>query len=207
MKNNQVVALDVDGVLGDFETHWRECAEKITGRLLPKVSDQHDMIHRYGLTQKEVNAVWKAFHVEWGNIPLYDYASDLVLALEDMDFQVWAVTGVEECYRESRAESLAGLIPAGRIVCVGSPGRNPAATATAKANVLWKMRAMAFLDDHPANANAALSFVDISVLMNRGYQGLEAPEHGVTVIDDPMDFPSLVQTFLTRTGRINYTYY
>ena len=32
-----------------------------------------------------------------------------------------------------------------------------------------------------------------------GYEGLEPPEHGVTVIDDPMDFPVLVGEMLRRT--------
>ena len=30
--NNPIVALDVDGVLGDFETHWVNCAQEVLGR-------------------------------------------------------------------------------------------------------------------------------------------------------------------------------
>ncbi|MBU2767763.1 hypothetical protein HAP94_16665 [Acidithiobacillus ferrivorans] len=41
----------------------------------------------------------------------------------------------------------------------------------------------------------------IMVLLDRGYHGLEAPEYWVTVIDDPMDFPVLVEQLLKRTGR------
>ncbi|WP_215877859.1 hypothetical protein HF292_009515 [Acidithiobacillus ferruginosus] len=193
----RVIALDVDGVLGDFETHWRECAEEVLGRPMLKVNEQHNMGLRYGLTGKEVDAVWRDFHAdEWGSLPLYGHASELVLALEDLGCTVWAVTSIDVQHRAARAESLAGLIPAGRIVCVGH-----AAHASAKANVLRDLGAVAFLDDHPANTNAAIGSVSLSVLLDRGYHGLEAPEYGVTVIDDAMDFPVLVEQLMKRTGR------
>ena len=35
---NRVVALDVDGVLADFDGHWRQCAERVLGRCVPRVS-------------------------------------------------------------------------------------------------------------------------------------------------------------------------
>ena len=193
----RVAALDVDGVLGDFEKHWRECAEEVLGRPMRKANEQHSMGGRYGLANKELDAVWRAFHAtEWGSVPLYDHASELVLALEDLGCTVWAVTSIDERHRAARAESLAGLIPDGRIVCVGDN-----APASAKVAVLRDLGAVAFLEDHPANANAALGTVSLSVLLDRGYLGLEAPEYGVTVIDDVMDFPVLVENLLKRTGR------
>ncbi|MFA6180593.1 hypothetical protein [Acidithiobacillus sp.] len=197
MNASSVVALDVDGVLGDFETHWRECAEEVLCRSMPKVNEQHSMGLRYGLSNKEMDAVWRVFHEDrWADLPLYDHASELVLALEDLGCMVWAVTSIDVQHRAARAESLAGLIPAGRIVCVGH-----AAPASAKTDVLRDLGAVAFLDDHPANANAALGLVSLPVLLDRGYHGLEAPEYGVTVIDDVMDFPVLVEQLLRRTGR------
>ena len=196
MNASSVVALDVDGVLGDFETHWRECAEEVLCRSMLKVNEQHSMGLRYGLSNKEVDAVWRVFHEDrWADLPLYDHASELVLALEDLGCTVWAVTMINERHEAARAESLGGLIPAGRIVCVGDN-----APASAKVAVLRDLGAVAFLEDHPANANAALGTVSLSVLLDRGYLGLEAPEYGVTVIDDPMDFPVLVEQLLKRTG-------
>ncbi|MBU2754946.1 hypothetical protein HFU84_06805 [Acidithiobacillus sp. CV18-2] len=198
MTDFRAVALDVDGVLGDFETHWRQCAAKVLGRPMRKVSGQHNMGSRYGLTHTEVDAVWRVFHAtEWATLPLYDHASELVLALEDLGCQVWAVTSIDERHRCDRADSLMGLIPTGRIVCVGH-----AAPSSAKAAVLRDIGAMAFLDDHPANANAALGVVGLPVLLDRGYHGLEAPEYGVTVIDHPMDFPVLVEQLLRRTRHV-----
>jgi|UPI0002E58DCE hypothetical protein len=35
---NRIVALDVDGVLADFDAHWRQCAEQVLGRSVPRVS-------------------------------------------------------------------------------------------------------------------------------------------------------------------------
>ncbi|MHB1632034.1 MAG: hypothetical protein ACYCQL_07445, partial [Acidithiobacillus sp.] len=152
---------------------------------------------RYALTGQEYDAVWCAFHEDrWADMPLYDHASELVLALEDLGCTVWAVTSIDERHRAARAESLSGLIPDGRIVCVGDN-----APASAKANVLRDLDAVAFLDDHPANANEAINVVGLPVLLDRGYHGLEAPEYGVTVIDDVMDFPVLVESLLKRTGR------
>ena len=191
-----VVALDVDGVLADFDAHWRGCAEEVLGRPVLKVSEQHGMGPRCGLSGKEVSAVWDAFHEHrWADLPLYDHASELVLALEDLGCTVWAVTSIDERHQSARAESLAGLIPFARIVCVGQT-----APASAKAKVLRDLGAEAFLDDHPANANAAQGMVSLSVLLNRGYHGVETPEYGVTVIDDALDFPVLVEQLLKRTG-------
>lgn len=200
--NNPIVALDVDGVLGDFETHWVDCAQVVLGRSMAKVNEQHSLGLRYRLTRKEVDAVWRAFHGDcspaashWATLPLYDHAHDLVYALEDLGCQVWAVTSIDPRHESARVKSLAGLIPAKRVVCVGHD-----APAGEKADVLHRLGAVAFLDDQPANVNAALGATLVSALLDRGYKGLEPPEHGVTVIDDPMDFPVLVEEMLQRTG-------
>lgn len=190
------VALDVDGVLTDFSGHWRRCAEGVLARPVVQCSEQHSLGLRYDLPKNDVELVWDAFHQSsWASVPLYDHAAELVLALDDLGCTIWAVTSIDDRHRAARAESLAGLIPAGRIICVGR-----AAPANAKANVLRDLGAVAFLDDHPANTNAAIGSTPLSVLLDRGYQGLEAPEYGVTVIDDAMDFPVLVEQLLRRTN-------
>ena len=204
---NRIVALDVDGVLTDFDAHWRQCAEQVLGRVVPQVHEDHQLRTRYGLNQQECDAVWRAYHDdEWSRLPLHVHAADLIYALEDLGCTVWAVTSIDVRHHADRARSLHGLIPARRILCVGH-----AATARDKTDVLRHLEAVAFLDDHPANANRAAPGRDapgraagsvlLSVLLNRGYQGLEAPEYGVTVIDDPMDFPVLVEQLLRRTER------
>ncbi len=195
---NRIVALDVDGVLADFDAHWRQCAEHTLGRAIPQINKNHQLRTRYGLNQQECDAVWRAYHDdEWSRLPLYVHAADLIYALEDLGCTVWAVTSIGVRHWESRARSLHGLIPAKRILCVGH-----AASASEKADVLHYLNAVAFLDDHPDNASRAVNSVLLSVLLDRGYKGLEAPDHGVTVIDDPMDFTVLVEQLLGRTGRI-----
>ncbi len=199
---NRIVALDVDGVLADFDAHWRQCAEHTLGRAIPQINEDHQMRTRYGLTRQECDAVWRTYQDdEWSRLPLYVHAADLIYALEDLGCQVWAVTSIDVRHHADRARSLHGLIPAKRVLCVGfAPGTGNAASARDKADVLRHLGAVAFLDDHPANVNEAVGSVLLSVLLDRGYQGLEAPEHGVTVIDDPIDFPVLVKEMLQRTG-------
>ena len=82
------------------------------------------------------------------------------------------------------------------MICV-----NPAHAATGKAAALQHIGAVAFLDDQADNANAATTVVGLSVLLDRCYKGLEAPTSDVVVIDDPMDYPVLVETMMKRTGR------
>lgn len=195
------IPIDVDGILTDFDAHWRQCAEHVLGRDVPQVNEDHSLRVRYALTRQEYDAVWAAYHAdEWHRLPLYPHAADLVYALEDMGCTVWAVTSIDPRHQLARAESLHGLIPHGRIICVGAPGNEGITPYVAKVNALRDMGAVAFLDDHPANANAALGAVSLPVLLDRGYHGLEAPEYGVTVIDDVMDFPVLVEQLLRRTG-------
>jgi FMN phosphatase YigB (HAD superfamily) len=199
----KIVALDVDGIFTDFDAHWRQCAEHVLGRHLPQVSQDHSLRVRYALTRKEYDSVWDAYHAdEWHRLPLYPHAADLVYALEDMGCAVWAVTSIDPKHQSARAESLHGLIPHGRIICVGSLGNEDITPYAAKASALQSLGTVAFLDDHPANTNAAIGSVPLSVLLDRGYHGLEAPEYGVTVIDDVMDFPMLVEQLLRRTGRM-----
>ncbi len=199
-----VVALDVDGVLSDFEGHWMRCAGRILGRDIQKQSDQYDLMCRFGLTKKEFDAVWDSFHAtEWGNVPLHAHAQNLVFELEDIGCEVWSVTSIDAKHHEVRAESLAGLIPYERIICVGTSQQlgGHGVVGAQKASVLQSLGAVAFLDDQPDNANAAANVVDLSVYLDLKYQGLGAVDPRVTVIDDPMDFPVLVENLLNRTRR------
>jgi hypothetical protein len=118
----------------------------------------------------------------------------MVYALEDMGCQVWAVTSIRAEFYQARVDSLCGLLPAGRVICV-----NPAHAPTEKAATLQRVGALAFLDDQSDNANAVASVVGLSALLDRHYTGLEAPASDVVVIDDPMDYPVLVETMLRRT--------
>ena len=195
------IALDVDGILTNFDDHWRQCAEQVLGRPVLRVSDDHSMRTRYALTNKECDAVWEAYHAgEWHRLPLYPHAAELIHALEQLG-TVWAVTSVKDLRKKDRAASLEGLIPESQILCVGEQSAQNKMLAMQTIGVRAGHKPVAFLDDHPENVNAVLPVVGLTVLLDRGYTGLPDTEYGVTVIDDPMDFPVLVEQFLKRTGR------
>ena len=201
VKTTNVVALDIDGILCDFEGHWANCARRaLDWPDLEKLNEAYHLHDRYGIPKADAYQVWDIFHheVEWANVPLYDHARDLVYALEDMGCQVWAVTSIGAEFHQARVDSLCGLLPAGRVICV-----YPAHASTGKAVALQHIGAVAFLDDQADNANAATTVVGLSVLLDRRYTGLEAPTSDVVVIDDPMDYPVLVETMLRRTRLVD----
>ncbi len=196
---NTPIGLDADGVLFDFDAHWSTVASRVLGRPLITVDSSYSLQSRYGLTKSEHDLVWGVFNhdVEWANVPLYDFAKDLVYALEDMGAQVYVVTSLRSEFLPARVDSFCGLIPSARILTV-----NPSRAAISKASVLRELKALSFLDDHPDNANAIARSVITSVLLNRNYNDLPETEHEVPVIDDPMDYPVLVEDLLRRVRRI-----
>ncbi|MDD5279534.1 HAD family hydrolase [Acidithiobacillus sp.] len=201
MITNSVVALDIDGILLDFEGHWTDCARRVLDWPdLKKLNESYQLHDRYGLPKADAHHVWDTFHheVQWANVPLYDHARDLVYALEDMGCQVWAVTSIRAEFHQARVDSLCGLLPVGRVICV-----DPHHAPIEKVAALHRIGAVAFLDDHPDNANAAASVVGLSALLDRRYTGLEVPTSDVVVIDDPMDYPVLVETMLRRTRLVD----
>jgi hypothetical protein len=201
MKTNNVVALDIDGILCDFDGHWANCARRVLDWPdLKKLNEAYPLHDRYGIPKADAHQVWDTFRhgVEWANVPLYDHAPDLVYALEDIGCQVWAITSIQAEFHQARVDSLCGLLPAGRVMCV-TPDHAP----IEKTAALQRIGAMAFLDDLPDNANAVTRAVGLSALLDRHYAGLEAPIRDVVVIDDPMDYPVLVETLLRRTRLVD----
>ena len=195
------VALDIDGVLCDFDQHWMDYARRVLDWSgIRRLNDAYHLHDRYGITRSDAKRVWGTFNneVAWANVPFYAHTPDLVYALEDLGCQVWAVTSIRDEFHQARVNSLCGLLPAGRVVCVNSL-RAPAEKAAA----LQRIGALAFLDDQPDNANAAAAVVHLSALLDRRYAGLETPTSDVGVIDDPMDYPVLVETLLQRTRRVS----
>jgi len=115
---NPIVVFDLDGVLLDFESAWHRCAEWTLNREVKRLCNDYPLADRFGLSSKEVRRVWETFHQEnwWDRVPLYDEAWEVVEELERMGASLWAVTNVDACHHQSRAISLQGLIPSGRLV-------------------------------------------------------------------------------------------
>lgn len=201
------VVLDLDGVVIDFDTHWRETAERVLSRPIVLTSKNYAFTLRYGLTQNEEMRVWSAYHDEnkWESAPLFDYASKLISDLEGIGAEVWSITHVKSKLKPARVKSLMGLIPESRLITVYS--EKSVGIVSSKVFALQTIavrtgkRPIAFLEDNPNNANALMHAVSRSVLIDRGYEGLEPVEYGVAVIDDPMDFPVLVEEHLNRYGK------
>jgi len=188
---NPIVVFDLDGVLLDFESAWAQCASWELRRPIQKISDAYDLQERFALSAREYHRVWCAFHRDtwWERVPSHDSAWDAVCNVEAAGASIWAVTNVDAQWVHARAISLGGLIPSGRIICLGEH-----ASAHDRAEILEALHAQAFIDDQAANVNAVAGIIAAPVFLHRGYHGQEEPVHGVTVIDDLLDFPVVIES-------------
>ncbi len=189
------VALGLDGVLLDFDGAWHGFAEDVVGRNLSKVAETHNNGLRYGLSPEETDRVWKQFdtHDNWASIRLTSSAYRLVVGLESIGFSVFGVSAVPVHLCEARAESLEGLIPAGRIYCVGSlRGKD----GPDKTEALRRISPVGFLDDHPlfVEQGLGLGIPVVSWYDNELYPDVHVEDiSGAAVIDDPLDFLEVIR--------------
>jgi hypothetical protein len=197
--SQRIVALDADGVLVDFDQHWREAAEFAIKRPLVKLQDVHDFRGRYGLSREEYHAAWDRFNSigGWADIPVYAHTEVLVTELRHYGLHPMVLTSIPEKYAVQRRHNLKQWFAPEDIHCVGDSLQAPAR----KAQMLRKWQALAFLDDNPENTNVSVNSVPLCVMLDRKYQDLPEPTHGVTVIDDPLDFLLQVETLLERTSK------
>ncbi len=189
-----VVAVDVDGVLLDFDSAWVSCAQEALRRPVVFVRHAWDMARRYGLDAEEAHQVWAAFHKNgwWGRIEPYPYAWELLDALRRLGCDVVAVTNADAPYASERAVTLGGLVDERKIFMLGR-----SASPDQRVELLKQLHTRAFLDDLPENANAAALYVPASALLYRQYADREEPSDGVTVIDDPLDFAPVLEGMLS----------
>jgi len=187
------VALDLDGVLLDFEAAWKTCAAWTLRRPVERITDDYALEDRFGLSRREVAKVWDAFHQGnwWERVHPYPEAWDLIDHLSGLGASVWAVTNVDARHLHARALSLEGMIPESRIITLGAK-----AMPEDRVAILRDLRAKAFLDDRLDNVHAALPYVPICSWIHRDYRGFGEPENGVLVIDDLRDFGTVLQDFL-----------
>ena len=62
MKTNSVVALDIDGILCDFEGHWANCARRaLDWPDLEKLNEAYHLHDRYGIPKADAYQVWDIF--------------------------------------------------------------------------------------------------------------------------------------------------
>lgn len=143
MENN-VIALDVDGVLLDCDLGFRLVAEAILGRKMEPLNSEYDLKVRYQLTAEESAIVFekmKTHELGWKGMPKLENAIEAALHLQEIGYNIQLVTAIPEELKELRLECLKnyGLIPDG-IHCAGHH-------TASKKEILQKINPIMLVDD------------------------------------------------------------
>ena len=177
MAGDFVIALDVDNVILNFDAHWIACAEETLQRPILQLNDTYSLSSRFGTTADETALIWRNFDANWmATIPAYPTSAKMIADLRELGASLWAVSSVHTSSYEERCESLRGLIPADRIICIGSPDTHPS-----KAPVLQEIGAQALLDDLPIHVKDAQAVIEYPVLLDQHYDGFDASDITYTV--------------------------
>lgn len=191
---NGLVVLDGDGVLWDYDRHFRVIASQVLGREINKVKDVHLLEHRYNITTDERTLVQEAFDSEWYNVPELPHAQALVDAIKSLNYDIILLTAIPEeaaILRRRRVQDLGWDFK--DVIAVPL-----ACAAESKARVIKELNPVAFLDDNPEYVSNC--FCDVTVLLHLGYADLKNSGDHVTVIDDPMDFVAILNDYSSRAG-------
>jgi hypothetical protein len=88
------IAFDADGVLFDFQTSWRLCAERVLGRALPLCGQHYDLGQRYGLQKAEVHKVWAVWNAtgEWRRVHPIESGIEATQMALDFGHEVFVVS-------------------------------------------------------------------------------------------------------------------
>jgi hypothetical protein len=172
MPDDFVIALDVDNVILNFDAHWIACAEETLQRPVPQLNDTYSLSSRFGTTAEETALIWENFDAHWmATVPAYPTSAKMIADLRELGASLWAVSSVYATAHDARCESLSGLIPADRIICIGSPNAHPS-----KAPVLQRIGARALLDDLPTHVRDAQAVMKYPVLLDQHYSGLDTSD-------------------------------
>ena len=123
IKPRCTVALDCDGVILDFLSHFKTIAKYALGREMIDHSNVYDLGVRFGLTPDERARVMHVFDQEggWGNLPDLDGAIEGARELQDAGHRVIVVTAIDEKYRQARLFNFASLgFNPDAMYCVGT---------------------------------------------------------------------------------------
>lgn len=160
--NPSLIALDVDGVLLDFDAGMRKLGQRVLGRTLVPRTRHFPLGQRYGLTQDEDRRLWDALSLDgFRDLPLLPGADDAVRRLRDAGLAIHLVTGIAPTLADVRLANLQdhGITVDG-IVCVGHG-------LARKDEALARLAPIAFVDDR-LNHLAAAPFVPHRVWIDHG---------------------------------------
>lgn len=144
------IALDADGVLFDFQTSWRLCAEGVLGRALPLCGQHYDLGQRYGLKNAEVHKVWAVWNTTSGWLRAQPIESGMRAAhmALDLGHEVYVVTclpNIRAAEERRRALDRWGLDKAALIPVYGA----------SKLNALKTLRPHFYADDRAIHCREA----------------------------------------------------
>ena len=167
------IALDVDGILLDFQRHSHEWAEHLTQRNCPIYPKHYKLDRRYDLSIQEGISLWE--NLSWHDLPSCQNAH-LILDAACQKGEVFFVTAINRKNRNNRLENLSQAFGLNtdwidkRLYTV-----NP---QHSKRAVLDEFGIDVFVDDHlpnliqADNGSRILHFVDTGIRIYR-----ESPQH------------------------------
>lgn len=142
--SENAAAVDVDGVLLDFDRAFATVGSSALGRPLIKRNTSYYLAERYGLGPAEVSRVWAAMDdhpMGWQGMPLLPGAANAMSRLKRLGLNLHIVTGINERLVQTRlANLLAHSIEVDSIDCVGEGHQSKVAS-------LLKYRPIMFVDD------------------------------------------------------------
>lgn len=146
-------AIDLDGVLFDFNTGWAELAQEMFGATVPAVPTSWNHAHTV-LTKEQRNKMWQTIihgHF-WRDLPTYPRTGEFLKNLnqfvqEDEERQVYFVTSRSGVFvrTDSRAALNAAGFPNAMVI--------PVSNASKKLPILKALEIQLFVDDKPETVN------------------------------------------------------
>lgn len=144
MLGNNRIVLDVDGVILNFNDHFRKHVSEVLHRDIKEYCKSYELHERLNISKAEHDLAWSTFGDmgKWKDIEPLPGSREAVLGLINMGYEIYLVTGIDEEYKEHRLKNLIDKIDflPKEIHCVGS-GR------TLKDHKIREINPVMFVDD------------------------------------------------------------
>lgn len=176
------IALDVDGVLLNFEQKFMEVARKTISReFILERNGSFDIRDRWSINPEEFNKIMTSFYCPVEKHiakmpPMHNTTKETLNKIQQMG-DVYLVTGINPEYQESRLENLKQLFDfePKEIICTGY---NPHSKdkPTAKREHLLKINPDCYVDDLMAHLLEVHDFVKDLIWIKNDYGVIKDPQ-------------------------------
>lgn len=170
------VALDCDGVLLDFVSHFKNIGHAALGRPLEDLCNVYDLTKRFGLSNDERSKIMNLLNTDsgWSDLPDLPGAISSAISLQEAGHRVIVVTAIDEAHKMSRLFNLAtyGFRP-DEIYCIGSHSGHT------KADVYKEEQPHAVVDDRLVYLNEAKTTI-VRQEVELVWVNDEIPQDGLT---------------------------